>query len=178
MAVQNCIGDAFRGATWVALHNGGGVGWWGWIWLVIKENELILNQSIVKSKKIIISSCGLNIESVCIFHRGEVINGGFGLVLDGSEEAGQRARLMLNWDVSNGVSVCAISMVSFYSIYWYVYLPRWQGDVGPATLMLMRRFSVPWRTRVSWESPCPTQCRMNTFWTVHCRARLNSEILY
>ncbi|XP_057194462.1 urocanate hydratase [Triplophysa rosa] len=62
MAVQNCIGDAFRGATWVALHNGGGVGW------------------------------------------GEVINGGFGLVLDGSEEAGQRARLMLNWDVSNGVA--------------------------------------------------------------------------
>lgn len=46
-----------------------------------------------------------------------MINGGFGLVLDGSEEAGQRARLMLNWDVSNGVSVCAISMVSFYSIY-------------------------------------------------------------
>nr|XP_055069705.1 urocanate hydratase [Misgurnus anguillicaudatus] len=62
MAVQNCIGDAFRGATWVSLHNGGGVGW------------------------------------------GEVINGGFGLVLDGSEEAGQRARLMLNWDVSNGVA--------------------------------------------------------------------------
>ncbi|XP_077054436.1 urocanate hydratase [Siphateles boraxobius] len=62
MAVQNFVGDAFRGATWVALHNGGGVGW------------------------------------------GEVINGGFGLVLDGSEEAGQRARLMLNWDVSNGVA--------------------------------------------------------------------------
>uniref|UniRef100_A0AAY5EEI4 Urocanate hydratase n=1 Tax=Electrophorus electricus TaxID=8005 RepID=A0AAY5EEI4_ELEEL len=62
MAVQNIIGDAFRGATWVALHNGGGVGW------------------------------------------GEVMNGGFGLVLDGSEEAGKRARMMLNWDVSNGVS--------------------------------------------------------------------------
>ncbi|KAK3557530.1 hypothetical protein QTP70_028485 [Hemibagrus guttatus] len=60
MAVQNVIGDAFRGATWVALHNGGGVGW------------------------------------------GEVMNGGFGLVLDGSEEAGKRARVMLNWDVSNG----------------------------------------------------------------------------
>ena len=60
MAVQNCIGDGFRGATWVALHNGGGVGW------------------------------------------GEVINGGFGLVLDGSDEAEQRARHMLNWDVSNG----------------------------------------------------------------------------
>uniref|UniRef100_A0A8C9VLD6 Urocanate hydratase n=1 Tax=Scleropages formosus TaxID=113540 RepID=A0A8C9VLD6_SCLFO len=62
MAVQNFVGDAFRGATWVALHNGGGVGW------------------------------------------GEVINGGFGLVLDGSEEAGRRARMMLNWDVSNGVA--------------------------------------------------------------------------
>ncbi|XP_066553776.1 urocanate hydratase [Amia ocellicauda] len=62
MAVQNFVGDAFRGATWVALHNGGGVGW------------------------------------------GEVINGGFGLVLDGSEEAGRRARTMLNWDVSNGVA--------------------------------------------------------------------------
>uniref|UniRef100_A0A2K5N0N0 Urocanate hydratase n=1 Tax=Cercocebus atys TaxID=9531 RepID=A0A2K5N0N0_CERAT len=62
MAVQNFVGDACRGATWVALHNGGGVGW------------------------------------------GEVINGGFGLVLDGTPEAEQRARLMLSWDVSNGVA--------------------------------------------------------------------------
>ncbi|XP_006895225.1 PREDICTED: urocanate hydratase [Elephantulus edwardii] len=62
MAVQNFVGDAFRGATWVALHNGGGVGW------------------------------------------GEVINGGFGLVLDGTEEAEQRAKAMLSWDVSNGVA--------------------------------------------------------------------------
>nr|XP_022300054.1 urocanate hydratase-like [Crassostrea virginica] len=62
MAVQNCIGDAFRGATWVALHNGGGVGW------------------------------------------GEVMNGGFGLVLDGSTDARDRARRMLAWDVSNGVN--------------------------------------------------------------------------
>uniref|UniRef100_A0A3P8YMV2 Urocanate hydratase n=2 Tax=Esox lucius TaxID=8010 RepID=A0A3P8YMV2_ESOLU len=62
MAVQNFVGDAFRGATWVSLHNGGGVGW------------------------------------------GEVINGGFGLLLDGSEEAAKRASLMLNWDVSNGVA--------------------------------------------------------------------------
>lgn len=62
MAVQNVIGDSFRGATWVALHNGGGVGW------------------------------------------GEVINGGFGLVLDGSEDAGRRAKQMLAWDVSNGVA--------------------------------------------------------------------------
>jgi len=62
MAVQNCIGDAARGATWVALHNGGGVGW------------------------------------------GEVINGGFGLLLDGSQEAAGRAKTMLGWDVSNGVA--------------------------------------------------------------------------
>ncbi|XP_006825993.1 urocanate hydratase [Saccoglossus kowalevskii] len=62
MAVQNVIGDSFRGATWVSLHNGGGVGW------------------------------------------GEVINGGFGLVLDGTEEAGERAKRMLAWDVSNGVA--------------------------------------------------------------------------
>ncbi|XP_066472887.1 urocanate hydratase [Tiliqua scincoides] len=62
MAVQNFVGDSFRGATWVALHNGGGVGW------------------------------------------GEVINGGFGLVLDGSKEAEERARMMLSWDVSNGVA--------------------------------------------------------------------------
>jgi len=62
MAVQNFCGDAFRGATWVALHNGGGTGW------------------------------------------GEAINGGFGLVLDGSAEAESRARMMLAWDVSNGIS--------------------------------------------------------------------------
>lgn len=62
MAIQNVIGDACRGATWVSIHNGGGVGW------------------------------------------GEVINGGFGLVLDGTREAGERATGMLNWDVSNGVA--------------------------------------------------------------------------
>jgi urocanate hydratase len=62
MAVQNFAGDSFRGATWVSLHNGGGVGW------------------------------------------GEVINGGFGLLLDGSEDAARRAREMLDWDVSNGLA--------------------------------------------------------------------------
>jgi urocanate hydratase len=62
MAVQNVIGDAFRGATWVSIHNGGGVGW------------------------------------------GEVINGGFGMVLDGSEEADRRIRQMLHWDVNNGIA--------------------------------------------------------------------------
>jgi len=62
MAVQNVIGDSFRGATWVSIHNGGGVGW------------------------------------------GEVINGGFGMLLDGTEEAEQRLRLMLHWDVNNGIS--------------------------------------------------------------------------
>ena len=62
MAVQNVIGDAFRGATWVSIHNGGGVGW------------------------------------------GEVINGGFGMVLDGSPEADRRLRSMLLWDVNNGIA--------------------------------------------------------------------------
>ena len=62
MAVQNVIGDAFRGATWVSLHNGGGVGW------------------------------------------GEVINGGFGLLLDGSADAERRLKSMLFWDVNNGIA--------------------------------------------------------------------------
>ena len=62
MAVQNVIGDAMRGATWVSLHNGGGVGW------------------------------------------GKSINGGFGLVLDGSKEAEERAWSMLFWDVTNGLT--------------------------------------------------------------------------
>ena len=62
MAIQNVIGDSFRGATWVSIHNGGGVGW------------------------------------------GEVINGGFGLLLDGTEEANNRLDSMLHWDVNNGVA--------------------------------------------------------------------------
>ncbi len=62
MAVHNVIGDAFRGATWISLHNGGGVGW------------------------------------------GEVINGGFGLVLDGTADAERRLSMMINWDVNNGIA--------------------------------------------------------------------------
>ncbi|MGC1391274.1 MAG: urocanate hydratase [Bacteroidales bacterium] len=62
MAVQNVIGDSFRGATWVSLHNGGGVGW------------------------------------------GEVINGGFGLFLDGTPETENKLRMMLHWDVNNGIA--------------------------------------------------------------------------
>ena len=62
MAIQNVIGDAFRGATWVSIHNGGGVGW------------------------------------------GEVINGGFGMVIDGSKEAEQKIDSMLFWDVNNGIA--------------------------------------------------------------------------
>lgn len=62
MAVQNVIGDSFRGATWVSLHNGGGVGW------------------------------------------GEVINGGFGMLLDGSNETERNLRMMLLWDVNNGIA--------------------------------------------------------------------------
>jgi len=62
MAIQNVIGDSFRGATWVSIHNGGGVGW------------------------------------------GEVINGGFGMLLDGTKEASKRLEMMLFWDVNNGIS--------------------------------------------------------------------------
>ncbi|MDO5655210.1 MAG: urocanate hydratase [Flavobacteriaceae bacterium] len=62
MAIQNVIGDSFRGATWVSIHNGGGVGW------------------------------------------GEVINGGFGMLLDGSEEANRRLKSMLFYDVNNGIA--------------------------------------------------------------------------
>ncbi len=62
MAIHNVIGDSFRGATWVSIHNGGGVGW------------------------------------------GEVINGGFGMLLDGSEEAGKRLKRMLYFDVNNGIA--------------------------------------------------------------------------
>lgn len=62
MAIHNVIGDAFRGATWVSIHNGGGVGW------------------------------------------GEVINGGFGMLLDGSADANRRLKSMLHWDVNNGIA--------------------------------------------------------------------------
>ncbi|MGV8814880.1 MAG: urocanate hydratase [Gelidibacter sp.] len=62
MAIQNVIGDSFRGATWVSIHNGGGVGW------------------------------------------GEVINGGFGMILDGTKGAERRLKSMLFWDVNNGIS--------------------------------------------------------------------------
>jgi urocanate hydratase len=62
MAIQNVIGDSFRGATWVSIHNGGGVGW------------------------------------------GEVVNGGFGMVLDGSKDAERRLKSMLFWDVNNGIA--------------------------------------------------------------------------
>lgn len=62
MAVHNVVGDAFRGATWVSLHNGGGVGW------------------------------------------GQVVNGGFGMVADGSADAARRIRSMVHWDVNNGIA--------------------------------------------------------------------------
>jgi len=62
MAIQNVIGDSFRGATWVSIHNGGGVGW------------------------------------------GEVINGGFGMLIDGSKESTKRIQSMLFWDVNNGIA--------------------------------------------------------------------------
>ncbi len=62
MAVHNFVGDGFRGATWISLHNGGGVGW------------------------------------------GEVMNGGFGMLLDGSDDADRRLKMMLHWDVNNGIA--------------------------------------------------------------------------
>ena len=62
MAIQNVIGDSFRGATWVSIHNGGGVGW------------------------------------------GEVINGGFGMLIDGSSDAERNIHMMLHWDVNNGIA--------------------------------------------------------------------------
>ena len=62
MSIHNVIGDSFRGATWVSIHNGGGVGW------------------------------------------GEVINGGFGLVLDGTKSAEKQLESMLHWDVNNGIA--------------------------------------------------------------------------
>lgn len=62
MAIQNVIGDGFRGATWISIHNGGGVGW------------------------------------------GEVVNGGFGMLLDGSSDAERRLTMMLHWDVNNGIA--------------------------------------------------------------------------
>ena len=62
MAIHNVIGDSFRGATWVSIHNGGGVGW------------------------------------------GEAINGGFGMLLDGSIDAQKKLRSMLFWDVNNGIA--------------------------------------------------------------------------
>ena len=62
MAIQNVIGDSFRGATWVSIHNGGGVGW------------------------------------------GEVINGGFGMILEGNKQSEKRLESMLFWDVNNGIA--------------------------------------------------------------------------
>ena len=76
MAIQNVIGDSFRGATWVSIHNGGGVGW------------------------------------------GEVINGGFGMLLDGSKKSTKRIQSMLFWDVNNGISrrSCARNNEAIFAI--------------------------------------------------------------
>ena len=62
LSIQNFVGDGFRGATWISLHNGGGVGW------------------------------------------GEVVNGGFGMYIDGSDESERKLRMMLHWDVNNGIA--------------------------------------------------------------------------
>ncbi|PHR11714.1 MAG: urocanate hydratase [Aequorivita sp.] len=96
MAIQNVIGDSFRGATWVSIHNGGGVGW------------------------------------------GEVINGGFGMVLDGSTDAQRRLENMLFWDVNNGIArrswarndeaVFAIKRAMQNNPYLKVTLPNFVDD--------------------------------------------------
>ncbi len=96
MAIQNVIGDSFRGATWVSIHNGGGVGW------------------------------------------GEVINGGFGMLLDGTDDADRRLRNMLFWDVNNGISrrswarneeaVFAIKRAMEYNPNLKVTLPNFADD--------------------------------------------------
>ena len=92
MAVQNCIGDAFRGATWVALHNGGGCGWDATLYIFMYSRNFMF--------WIFLKWRNTNLNNF----RGEVINGGFGLVLDGSDDAAAKAESMLNWDVSNGVA--------------------------------------------------------------------------
>ena len=95
MAVQNCIGDAFRGATWVALHNGGGCGWYAILYILMYSRKSYFYIFLIFLK-------WRNTNSN--HFRGEVINGGFGLVLDGSDDAAAKAESMLNWDVSNGVA--------------------------------------------------------------------------
>ena len=100
MAVQNCIGDSFRGATWVALHNGGGCGW------------------------------------------GEVMNGGFGLVLDGSDEAEERSQCMLQWDVSNGVSG---NMVRLHMDWLILYAELLNTLMSPWPWLMGFFFYQPWR---------------------------------
>ena len=95
MAVQNCIGDAFRGATWVALHNGGGCGWYAILYILMYSRKSYFYIFLIFLKW---RNTNLN------HFRGEVINGGFGLVLDGSDDAAAKAESMLNWDVSNGVA--------------------------------------------------------------------------
>jgi len=96
MAIQNVIGDSFRGATWVSIHNGGGVGW------------------------------------------GEVINGGFGMVLDGSKDAQRRLESMLFWDVNNGIArrswarneeaIFAIKRAMDQNVLLQVTLPNFVND--------------------------------------------------
>ena len=107
MAVHNVIGDSFRGATWVSLHNGGGVGW------------------------------------------GEVINGGFGMVIDGSSEAAARIRRMLLWDVNTALPAAA----------------------GRATKALSRPFDAKWSALRASRSHCPIS--LTTKLLTACRLMIN-----
>ncbi|KAL8212604.1 UNVERIFIED_CONTAM: Urocanate hydratase [Gekko kuhli] len=115
MAVQNFVGDAFRGATWVALHNGGGVGWTVFLACQSYSKERVLSfcpitlqilvndNHMLSHKRLMRLFCQKGSHLLGI-PWGEVINGGFGLVLDGSTQAEERAKMMLSWDVSNGVA--------------------------------------------------------------------------
>nr|XP_020737022.1 urocanate hydratase isoform X4 [Odocoileus virginianus texanus] len=121
MAVQNFVGDAFRGATWVALHNGGGVGWL----LTVKTRHRSrgssrahaglpghltsapLISSMVPPQRQMhpeLDPADAGGSATVPAPEGEVINGGFGLVLDGTEDAERKARRVLSWDVANGVA--------------------------------------------------------------------------
>lgn len=103
--------------------------------------------------------------------RGEVINGGFGLLLDGSEEAARRASLMLNWDVSNGVRRRHGKPTRERTrVTRFPAVCRWPAAAGRETPTLMRPSSAPWRRTGSCASPCPFRCRTSTCWTGPSRA--------
>jgi urocanate hydratase len=111
MAVQNFVGDAFRGATWISLHNGGGVGW------------------------------------------GEVINGGFGMVLDGSADSDRRLKSMLHWDVNNGIARRA------WASAWSSSAARPSRNVSmPKRAIISATLRAPVLTQATWAFMSPQFC--------------------